>query len=245
MTMLAVFSPHRFLRLAAGDAMNVARDPMLAFATAMSLLPALALHFAAGPMDAAALSAFGVASLSHCIVPLALMIPAVLIGWVTGFLLLEDRDEGTLLAIDVTPMGKTGFLAYRVTVTALLSAAITLYAWPLILPSATLATILSLAAIVAFNAIAAAVILPAIARNKVEGLALTKLTNLLSVVPLLAAIPSPWRYVAGIIPSYWVGELAGLSAVASLPLVVTLPIALAVNVAAVLLMVRLFRSRVG
>ncbi len=38
----------------------------------------------------------------------------MLIGWVTGFLLLEDRDDGPLLAVDVTPIGKCGFLAYRV-----------------------------------------------------------------------------------------------------------------------------------
>jgi hypothetical protein len=32
--------------------------------------------------------------------------------------MLEDRDDGALLALDVTPPGKAGFLAYRVTVTA-------------------------------------------------------------------------------------------------------------------------------
>ena len=59
-----------------------------------------------------------------------------LIGWVTGFLLLEDRDEGTLLALDVTPVGKSGFLLYRVGVTATLAVALTLYAWPLVIPEA-------------------------------------------------------------------------------------------------------------
>lgn len=245
MTVLAIFAPRRFSRLVAGDAVNVARDPMLVFATSMSLLPALALHFTAGPMDAAALSAFGVASLSRYFVPLALMIPAVLIGWVTGFLLLEDRDEGMLLALDVTPVGKSGFLAYRATITALLSVAVTLYAWQLILPEVGLHVILGLTAVVALNAVGAAVVLPAIARNKVEGLALTKLTNLISVVPLLAAIPSPWRFLAGAIPSYWVGELIGLAGAGTLPFHLALPLALAVNAIAVMLMFRLFQSRVG
>jgi hypothetical protein len=244
-SLAAAFAPRRFVRLLAGDAMSVARDPMLVFATAMSLLPALALHFAAPAMDPAASDTFGVTQISRYFVPIALVVPAALIGWVTGFLLLEDRDEGTLLALDVTPIGKSGFLAYRVTITAILGAAITLYAWPLILPAAAPAVALALAALVALNAVAAAVVLAALARNKVEGLALTKLTNLLSIVPLLAAIPSPLRHLSGFLPTYWVGELAGLTDVAPLPLPLAVPLALAVNLAVVLLLFRLFSRRVG
>ena len=29
----------------------------------------------------------------------------------------------------------------------------------------------------------------------------------LALVPLLALIPSPWRLLAGVVPSYWLGEL--------------------------------------
>ena len=50
--------------------------------------------------------------------PIVFVLPALLIAWVTGFLMLEDRDDRALLALDVTPPGKAGFLAYRVTVTA-------------------------------------------------------------------------------------------------------------------------------
>ena len=46
------------------------------------------------------------------------------------------------------------------------------------------------------EAVIAAALLPALARNKVEGLALTKLTNIMAVVPLLALLPSPWRFAA-------------------------------------------------
>jgi hypothetical protein len=53
----------------------------------------------------------------------------------------------------------------------------------------------------------AAVILPAIAQNKVEGLALTKLTNIAVIIPLIAIVPSPWRFLASLVPTYWIGEL--------------------------------------
>lgn len=243
--MTTLFSPRRFWLLLTGDALNIARDPMLVFAAAMSLLPALALALFRGPMDDAAQAAFGIAGFSRYVVPLALLVPASLIGWVTGFLMLEDRDEGTLIAIDVTPMGKTGFFAYRAALTALLGAAVTLYAWPLIMPALPPLTVLALALVVAANAVAFAVVLPALARNKVEGLALTKLTNLAAVVPLLAAIPSPLRYVAGVFPSYWVGELFGLTDVAPLPLWTGAPLAFAVNGAALWLLFRLLARRAG
>lgn len=245
MSALGLFAPHRLWRLVAGDAMNIGRDPMLLFATGMSLAPALALYLSRGALDAAALSTFGIAELSRFIVPVVLLMPAVLIGWVTGFLLLEDRDEGTLLALDVTPVGKSGFLLYRVSITAALAIAVTLYAWPLILPAASPLLAAALAVLVAANAIAFTVALPAFARNKVEGLALTKLTNLFAIVPLLAAIPSPLRYIGGAFPSYWVGELLRLTEVAPSPSWLATLLGLIASAAAVTGLFRLLQSRAG
>jgi len=217
MSILSIFTPRRFGRLLAADAMNAGRDPMLLFTMAMSLAPALAFHFGRDAMNAAALETFGIADFGRYVAPIAMLVPAMLIGWVTGFLLLEDRDDGPLLAVDVTPIGKGGFLAYRVTATALVTAAITLYALPLVVPDIGWGIAMLLALLIGIEAVLAAVVLPAIARNKVEGLALTKLTNIASIVPLIAAFPSPWRYLAGIVPTYWIGELLQLSSASYLP----------------------------
>ena len=245
MSALAVFSPRRLLALIAGDALNIGRDPMLLFATALSLLPAIAFHFGRTPMNDAALAAFGIVEFSRYVAPVALAVPAFLIGWVTGFLLLEDRDEGTLLALDVTPVGKGGFLAYRVAVTALVTLILTLLAAAVVIPEQPWWLIVCIAILVALNAVAAAVVLPALARNKVEGLALTKLTNIAGVVPLLAALPSPWRYLGGIVPTYWIGEVLRLSPDYALPFWLALPIALAVTLAVISGLFRLLASRAG
>lgn len=205
--MASVLQPRRFLRLWSSDAMNVSRDPMLMFAIVMSIVPAVAFAVAREAMEDAALAAFGVQEISRYVAPVVLVLPAVLIGWVTGFLLLEDRDDGVLLAVDVTPVGKAGFLLYRVTVTALIGAAVTAVAIPLVAPSIVVEARILLVAAVAVESVLAAVILPAIARNKVEGLALTKLTNIAAIIPLIAIIPSPWRFVASFVPTYWIGEL--------------------------------------
>jgi fluoroquinolone transport system permease protein len=217
MSAASVLTPRRFGRLLLSDAMNVGRDPMLLFATVLSAIPSIALFLGRDALDEAAFAAFGLAAFSLYLVPVALLMPAFLIGWVTGFLLLEDRDEKTLMALDVTPIGKAGFFVYRATVTALLAMAVTLLGLALVLPQASPGERLLILGLVPAEAVIAAIVLPAIARNKVEGLALTKLTNIMSVVPLLAIIPSPWRLIAGIVPSYWVGELLGLSGTQPLP----------------------------
>ena len=241
----SVFAPRRFMRLLLSDAMSIRRDPMLALAIALSTTPALAMLRAREMMDVAALERLGVMDFSRYVAPVALLIPAFLIGWVTGFLLLEDRDDGPLLAVDVTPVGKVGFLWYRVTATAAVVLVLTLGASITVTPQLGAGRRLAAAVMVAAAAVLAAIILPAVARNKVEGLALTKLTNLASIVPLLAMVPSPWRYAAGIIPTYWLGELLAPPELRPLPLPWLLLTALASHVYWTVRLLARLRQRVG
>ena len=245
MTALSVFRPRRFARLIAADAMNVSRDPMLIFATVLSVTPSIGLWLTRDLIDDSAFQAAGITELSRYIVPVALLLPAFLIGWVTGFLLLEDRDDGPLLAVDVTPVGKTGFLAYRLAVTALLTAAITLGALQLLLPELDLWLKLLILVLIPADAALSAIVLLAVARNKVEGLALTKLINIASIVPLIAIIPSPWRLLAGVVPTYWLGELLDLSGEAILPAVVVAFAAVAIHLVMAAGLLILLRLHVG
>jgi len=241
---LSIFTPRRMASLLAADAMNVSRDPMLIFACVLSLLPSIGLWLGRDALDGGGVGA-GIEHLSLYFVPLALLLPAFLIGWVTGFLLIEDRDDGPLLALDVTPVGKEGFLAYRVTVSAVLTAAITVMALQLLLPSAPVWLKLLLLAAIPADAALAAMVLLALARNKVEGLALTKLTNLASIVPLAATIPSSLRLLAGIVPTYWLGELLGLPGEATLPAWFAALCLVVAHVMAAVIVVHLLRRRAG
>ncbi|MEQ1901357.1 MAG: hypothetical protein ABL866_11555 [Devosia sp.] len=245
MSALSVFRPLRFAQLMLADATNISRDPMLLIAIVMSLFPSAGLALGRDALDQSVLAAFGAGDFSHYLVPVALLIPAMLIGWVTGFLLLEDRDEGTLPALDITPVGKRGFLTYRVSVTALVTALVTLLALRLLTPELSVAMAVVMVVLVAAEAVAAAVVLPALARNKVEGLALTKLTNLMGVVPLVAIIASPLRYLAGILPPFWIGEALELSGAPYLPMGVIVVLALLSHAVLIAGLFWLFGRRVG
>ncbi|MBU1175136.1 MAG: hypothetical protein KKH72_07005 [Alphaproteobacteria bacterium] len=241
-----VFSLRRLPLLFSSDALNVTRDPTLLFAICFSIVPAIAGFFFRDAIDAAALGYFGVANLFAMIVPIFICLPAFMVGWVTGFLFLEDRDDGPLLALEVTPVGKRGFMAYRVAVTAAISFVITLLGAALLLPERGVAMALVLATMVALDAVGSALILPALARNKVEGLALTKVTNIFGMVPLVALVPGPWRFVGGVVPTFWVGEvILNAGDFPSWHFLAASAIGIGLHLAAVALLYRLQANRAG
>ncbi len=201
----------RLRRLLAADARNIARDPLFAFAAFFALAPALALRFAADPIDAFFLETLGVDAAVALIAPSAALTPAFMVGWMAGFLLLEERDEGVLSAVAATPVGSDGFLAYRMAFAALvclISAPLALF---LIGPRAieagpALAALFGL--FCAAEAVLIALALTAFASNKVEGLAVTKLINLALLAPILAALETPLKWLAAPLPPFWIGLLA-------------------------------------
>ena len=107
--MSSVLAPRRFLRLLASDAQNVTRDPILFVALSISVVPVILIYFFGAQIEAGG-AAIGFAGLARIAGAFALVLPAFLVGWVTGFLLLEDRDDGPLMAMEITPIGKGGFL---------------------------------------------------------------------------------------------------------------------------------------
>lgn len=239
-----VLAPRRLLRLIGSDARNVGRDPILFVALCISVLPALLIFFFRAQLDAAG-AAIGMAGFADIAGAFALALPAFLIGWVTGFLLLEDRDDGPLMAMEVTPIGKGGFLIYRTGVTAAISFLLGLGTCWAIFPGTALGIALLLSAMLAMEAVTVAFLLLALAGNKVEGLALSKLLNFAAIAPVLAALPWTWRYAGGVIPSFWIGEALHLSPGDALPLPAVLLAGTAVHVAVVGLSLWLALRRIG
>jgi len=238
-------SPTRFQRLLAADAQNVSRDPTMLFVILVAVLSPIGFAIWQGPINETIRSGTGLAGFTRYAALVIVAMPAFLVGWVTGFLLLEDRDESTLFAIDVTPMGKSGYFAYRVSVTGLISWVIAFGGIRLLLPDAGLLMAAFAGILIAMEAVCVAVGLPAIARNKVEGLALNKLINIAALAPFLVFIPSPLRLLGGVVPTYWIGELIGSPPVALLPMAANVTSALAVHAIVVAWLFRVAINRIG
>ncbi len=241
MNVLHSLSPARFLGIAKADAKNAVRDPILLYVIIISVLPVLVLTFWGGQIE----NAVGMPGLSYLSLPVILAISAFMIGWVSGFLILEERDDGPILAIEVTPAGKAGLVINRLILTMLLTALITLFSIQLLAPDMGWGMRIFYGFVIGLEAVSVALVIPCIARNKVEGLAVAKVTNVVSLLPALAIVPSPWRYLGAVFPTYWVGESFQFSPVQYLPLPAILTIAVLLHVGLVLLVYRLFVRRVG
>jgi fluoroquinolone transport system permease protein len=128
-----------------------------------------------------------------------------IVGMVIGFLLLDERDSRTLSALRVTPLSMRHYLAYRIALPVLAGTVSTLVGYPLIgvIPLSTPA-LLAIAMAAAPTAPLLALILATAAPNKVAGLALVKVLNVVNLLPLAAFfVPRPAQFVAGVIPTYW------------------------------------------
>jgi len=237
------FTPKPLGGLLLGDYKNIIRDPAMLFVLVFSIIPLLSFAFFKQTMDTAALQAWEIASISSFIAPLILLTPAYLLGWICGFLILEERDDGPLLALDVTPMGKGGVAIYRAFVAFIASLVLALISMPVLFPLTGIALMIMLSIFTATQAAIVTFFLPAIAKNKVQGLAITKAINIFAFAPLLAFIPSPLRFFGAPIPGFWVGELSKIAASESASLVYLVSAALITHLVLLLLVYRYFSSR--
>ncbi|MBT7781304.1 MAG: hypothetical protein HN741_00110 [Anaerolineae bacterium] len=133
-----------------------------------------------------------------------LLVP-YLAGLVIGFLLLDQRDDGTLTALQVTPLSLNGYLIYRLTMPMLVSIVMTLVAAPLSgVVNVGIVQLLLTAICAAPLAPIFALLLATLAQNKVQGLAVTKVSGIILIPPMIAYfINAPWKIIFGIFPTYW------------------------------------------
>jgi fluoroquinolone transport system permease protein len=133
-----------------------------------------------------------------------LIVPA-LVGVAFGFLLLEEKDDRTLTALQVTPLSPGSYLIYRLALPALVSFVSVLVVLPMMnIVDVRVATLLPMAFVAAMEAPIFALLLATIARNKVQGLALMKAAGITLIIPFVSwFVPEPWQWLMGIMPTFW------------------------------------------
>lgn len=198
--------------LGAVDAAGVARDALLRWMLPLPLLLAVAARWLLPPLLGPIGAQVGI-DLAHYYAPLMgyvlLATAPTICGMLVGFLLLDQRDDRTLLAMRVTPLPLAGYLAYRLALPMLLSLALTLLALPLsglvrLGAGELLLVALAAAPLAPLNAL----FLGALAANKVQGFALQKALGVVMLAPAIGALaPQPWGLLAAAAPTYWPAAL--------------------------------------
>ncbi|MGM7635215.1 hypothetical protein [Bacillus sp. Hm123] len=137
-----------------------------------------------------------------------LLIPFI-IGVITGFMMLDERDESIIHYFAVTPLTKTGYFQYRlaipITLTILFSTLLLFFSS---LDAPNITVILFLIPMLALEAAIITLCQAAFAANKIEGLALSKGIGLIVFAPFIAYfLALPWQLIGSLIPTFWPAKL--------------------------------------
>lgn len=190
------------------DLRGLMRDQMLSWMLFMPLAIVAILRFGVPPLVARVLELTGFDLDPYVPVLLAVyvvMMTPLIFGMMVGFLLLDEMDDGTITALQVSPLSLNSYLAYRIGAPTLLSLLLTPLLFPLTgLVEIRLPELLMLSAAAAPLAPLLALFLPAFANNKVQGFALMKALGGVMMLPVVTYfIPDAWGLVFGVLPTYW------------------------------------------
>ncbi len=132
---------------------------------------------------------------------------ALLGGMIAGFLLLEERESGTVNAMLVTPVPVRTYLLYHIISPTIYGFGI-VFAQLLILGNLAPLAIWKMAAIAvgsAFTGSITALFFATYAQNRVQGFALMKITGIAGFIIIGAwFVDPPLQYLFGLFPPYWV-----------------------------------------
>ncbi len=124
----------------------------------------------------------------------------VLLGFVIGVLFIEERDEGTLLALQASPLSLRSFLGYRLLAGMVLSVLFTMIGVQLAnLVSVPRLELLASAALASLAVPLVALVYAVYIKNKVQALMMLKPVQIWGGVPiLLFFVPTPWHWIGSV-----------------------------------------------
>lgn len=190
------------------DIRSVRRDSLVSWMIYIPIFMALLMRWGVPPLTVRLMQEYNFDLVPYYPVLLAYffigMCPMIF-GALIGFILLDEKDDRTLTALQVTPLPLSGYILYRVTVPILLTFGLMFVLFPLAnLTPFNLRTILLSAIAAAPMAPMLALIFGSVAQNKVQGFALMKLMGFVFVAPIVAYFaPAGWELAFGIVPTYW------------------------------------------
>ena len=135
---------------------------------------------------------------------MAIMMPMVF-GFITAFLVLDERDENLLTVLRVMPISRSRYLIYRMLLMTSFS-----FVYAALFPALTglvqvpFLSYLPVAVLFAMFTPVMTLIINVLASNKVQGYAVMKILGSVFLLPLFALfIAENWKYVLGLVPNFW------------------------------------------
>jgi fluoroquinolone transport system permease protein len=198
--------------LARFDLRHIFRDFLLTVSLVAPFVMALLFRYAIPAMDRylADKVSFSLMDYDPTMQLILVMTVPILLGILGSFIVLDEKDEGVLPTFSVTPITKKGYLLYRLLNPVLLATVLSFFAF--FLAGYGKEFSLKTIVIILLTSLQAPVVtlfIVSIAKNKVDGLAVSKIASILLLIPLfLLFIEGPWKYIFSLIPAFWLTEFA-------------------------------------
>ncbi len=232
--------------LAIADLKNWLRDPMLAFFAAVPLFYAVLGRLAVPYVADLLAPGFELTPYYPLVLGVFLFLAPLTFGFVTGFFILEERDQNVLAALLTTPLTGRGYLLYRSISVTVVTFALMFLTVPLVgLLPVPVTLLVGICAVGSLWTFACALLLSAFASNTVEGVAVSKFFGLTVMVPVVGVLvaPEPWQFFAGVFPAYWPLKafLVGVDGGSTVAVVGLLAVGVAAHLVVIGAFVRRFR----
>lgn len=139
-----------------------------------------------------------------------ILITGYIFGAVTGFTLLDDKDDNVLMSLKITPISVKVYVILKLIISYIFGfvAMLILVLVTNFLPGASFWSLLLISAVGALQGPAVALIVNSFAKNKVEGFVVMKMSGLLLIVPVLTFFIFDWQEVFLVFaPGFWPGRM--------------------------------------
>lgn len=192
--------------LVLSDLRNWFRDPLLTYILVLPFVYAIPIRLSVPVIATWLAPGFDLVPYYPVVLGFFAFTPPLTFGFMTGLLVLEEKEENVLEALWTTPLTGRGYLAYRGLSMVLLSFVSMVLVVPVIgLVTVPVHVLLAVAAVGSLWAIGTVLLISTFASNTVEGLAVGKFVGFSIMIPAFAIliVPEPFQFLAGLDPVYW------------------------------------------
>jgi len=184
-----------------------ARDPMMRFMLFYPLLFGLIGRYALPAI--AETSDFAIEPNADFILAVLALITPLAFGALTGFSILEDRDDHIVNSIRVTPLTFNQFMSFRMVMVYILTfVACVFVMWFSDIGDLAWRDILVVAFLASFSAPVTGLVINIFSHNKIEGFAIMKLLGMIIILPVISLIFTDAKELFfAVVPPFWPAKM--------------------------------------
>lgn len=200
----------KIINLTLQDMKNIYREPMLIMSMLAPIIILLLINLFVPWLNIFLANKWSIKldNYYELIISIFLTITPFIIGVLGGLLILDEKEENMIIAYLVSPLGKKGYVIYRLLMPVVMSFIFMLII--MIYVNIYDINILKSIPIVFLASLEAPIIslfMSSFGNNKVEGLTLTKIIGIIILLPILDyVLDNKYTKLAGIFPNFWVSN---------------------------------------